>query len=153
MIAQAHELDTGCFGPVEATGMHASRSDRDTLSAECNGCGAVFGGLTIDKPSSLEVTHDSYSASQLASLDWVPSTTFYANMTLIVEAMDDLFNEEMARQREKEYAGSHVEGSWRSTQRSISSYRTGRRCGDDKGEYGREGKERKVGTCCNMLHT
>lgn len=111
MIEQVHEVDTGCSGPVEPTGMHVSRSDRDTLSAKCNGCGAVFGGLTIDKPSSLEValgvllagsTHDSYSASQsLANLDWVPSTTFYTNMPLIVEAVDDLFNEVMARQRER----------------------------------------------------
>lgn len=55
MIAQVHEVDTGCPGPVKATRMQVSRSDGDALSAECDG-GAVFGGLTIDKPSSVEVT-------------------------------------------------------------------------------------------------
>ena len=80
VVQSVYETDTGCPGTIRNTTPMDSRNDRGTFSAECELCGAVFGGLRIYAPTPKNValgvalagsTHDKYAASNaLANIGW-----------------------------------------------------------------------------------
>ena len=110
MCTVVHHTSAGCPGPLTNAQITNPAWHQNTLTAECERCGAVFGKMPLDKPPTQAYTlgvllagggfEDFLYQMEMSDCQSPSITTLNCHLPGILRAVDEVYDELMAEHRE-----------------------------------------------------